>query len=46
MLQEELQNALRQNDELKARKKELEEKLLLAETGRGIQCLLSIRWQT
>jgi len=34
MLQEELQNALRQIDELKARKWELEEKLLLAGAGK------------
>jgi hypothetical protein len=34
MLQEELQNALRQIDELKARYRELEEKLLLVETGK------------
>jgi hypothetical protein len=34
MLQEELQNALRQIDELKARNRELEEKLLLVEAGK------------
>ena len=33
MLQEDLQNALRQIDELKARKRELEAKLLLAGTS-------------
>ena len=33
MLQEELQNALRQIDELKARYRELEAKLLMAGTG-------------
>jgi len=33
MLQEELQNALRQIDELKARNRELEAKLLVAGTG-------------
>ena len=33
MLQEELQNALRQSDELKARNRELEAKLLMAGTG-------------
>jgi hypothetical protein len=34
MLQEELQNALRQIDELKARNRELEAKLLIAGTGK------------
>ena len=33
MLQEDLQNALRQIDELKARNRELEAKLLMARTG-------------
>jgi len=33
MLQEELQNALRQIDELKARNRELEGKLLMVGTG-------------
>ena len=33
MLQEDLQNALRQIDELKARNRELEAKLLMAGTG-------------
>ena len=33
MLQEKLQNALRQIDELKARNRELESKLLMAGTG-------------
>jgi hypothetical protein len=34
MLQEELQNKLRHFDELKARKRELEEKLLLVGAGK------------
>jgi undecaprenyl pyrophosphate synthase len=34
MLQEELQNALRQIDELKARNRELEETLLMVEAGK------------
>jgi hypothetical protein len=34
MLQDELQNALRQINELKARNRELEEKLLLVEAGK------------
>ena len=33
-LQEELQNALRQIDDLKSRNRELEEKLLLVEAGK------------
>jgi hypothetical protein len=40
-LQEDLQNALRQIDDLKFRNRELQEKLLLVKPGRGIQCLLS-----
>ena len=35
MLQEDLQNALRQIDELKARNRELEAKLQMARTGEG-----------
>jgi hypothetical protein len=34
MIQEDLQNALRQIDELKARNRELEAKLLMAGTGK------------
>ena len=44
VLQGDLQNALRQIDELKAENGELEEKLLhWRELGRGIQCMQSKR---
>jgi NADH:ubiquinone oxidoreductase subunit B-like Fe-S oxidoreductase len=41
MLQEEMQNTLQQTDELKARNKETEEKILWRELGKGIQYLRS-----
>jgi len=49
MLQEDLQIALRQFDELKARSSELEVKILLAGAGKretvsGKQNLQSVRW--
>ena len=46
MLQEELQNALRQIDELKARNRELEASYKWRELGRGTQCLQSKRLQS
>jgi hypothetical protein len=46
MLQEELQNALRQIDELKSRNKNLKKRYYWRELGRGIQCLESKRLQS
>jgi hypothetical protein len=42
---EKLQNALRQVDELKARNRELQAKLIMAATGEKTQCLQSKRLQ-